>query len=529
MNRTTKRGVLVAGGLGAVAAVVAGVVVLLPGGGSSATSGPGTTTGAAGPAPGPVAQEFVGALAAGDPARAAAATDAAATAGPAITRTLQGMKDARFSARLGATPPIGDDTTTVTIDADVTWTLPGGVPLKHTTGVGLHRAGDRWQVRWSPTLLHPQLAEGQALAYEATSGDGALLDRDGKPVGPGFAPVVLGSVNREVGSLSGTPGWQVAVVDAAGAPVTVVREQKAVAKQKLTLTLDPAAQHAAQAAVDRVALPAVVVALAPSNGELLAVAQNQAADQQGPIALQNLFEPGSTFKIVTAAAALTGGIATADTPVECPGKETIGPRQIVNDGQFDLGTVPLHRAFAASCNTSFSRLAAGLPADALPRAAAMFGLGADYTVAGITTNTAKVPPSETVTQRVEAGIGQGTMQVTPFGMALAAATVARGSTPTPQLIREIPTTGGGGAPLPGGVATALRSMMGEVVTSGTATALAGLGGVRGKTGTAQHGDGTRSHGWFVGYRGDVAFAVMVVDAGTSKAAVDTTAAFLRGL
>ncbi|MBB5956758.1 hypothetical protein FHS29_003351 [Saccharothrix tamanrassetensis] len=515
--------------MGAVAAIVAGVVVLMPAGGTSAggtSASPKPTTR---PAPGPVAQEFVSALTAGDPARAAAATDAAAAAGPALTKTLQGMKGVYFTARLGAAPPVDDGMNAVTLNADVTWTLPGGTPFKYATSVEVHRAGDKWQVHWTPALLHPKLAEGQTLAYSTTSGDGALLDRNGAPVTPGFAPVVVQSVNKEVGSLAGTPGWQVAAVDAAGTPVTVLEEKKSAAKQKLTLTLDPATQSAAQAAVDQVGLPAVIVALAPSNGEILAVAQNPAADQSGPIALQNLYEPGSTFKIVTAAAALTGGIATSDTPVECPGRKTIGPRQITNDGRFDLGTVPLHTAFAASCNTSFSQLAADLPANALPKAAAMFGLGADYTVAGLTTNTGKVPPSETITQRVEAGIGQGTMQATPFGMALAAATVAKGSTPTPQLIREIPTTGGGSTPLPGGVASALRSMMSEVVTGGTARELAGLGGVRGKTGTAQHGDGTQSHGWFIGYRGDLAFAVMVVNAGTSKVAVGATAAFLGAL
>jgi len=526
MNRTTKRWVLAGGGTAAVAVVVAGVVVLTPAGGSPTGA---TTTTAAGPGPGAVAQRFFDALQVGDPAGAAAVTDAAATAQPALARALQGMRGAKLGARVGSAPAFDAATTTVPIAVDVTWTLPGDVPFEYATSVQAQRAGDRWQLRWQPAALHPRLAEGQSLAYSATPGTGALLDRHGAPVPPGFAPVVARSVAAEVGDLTGTPGWQVTAVDAAGAPVTVLAEKKAVVEETRTLTLDPATQGAAQAAVDGVGLPAVIVALAPSNGEILAVAQNAGADRQGPIALSNYFEPGSTFKVVTAAAALTGGGVGAGTVVECPGKQTIGPRTIVNDEQFDLGPVPLHRAFAASCNTSFSRLAADLPADALPRAASMFGLGADYAVAGITTNTGKVPPAATVTERVEAGIGQGTVQATPFGMALVAATVARGSTPTPQLIREIPTTGGGGAPLPGPVAAALRSMMGEVVTGGTARELAGLGGVRGKTGTAQHGDGTRSHGWFVGYRGDLAFAVLVVDAGTSKVAVGATAAFLGAL
>ncbi len=522
MNRGTRRWVLAGGGAVAVAVIVAGAVVLWPKDDKTATTLPTVR-----PLPGPVAQEFVAGLVAGNAAKAAATTDGAGPAETAITKSLQGMKGATYSARLGATPPVNDDTKTLTVTADVTWTLPGGVPFKYAVSVELRRTEDKWQVHWAPTTLHPNLAEGQSLAYSTTSGDGALLDRNGAPVPAGFAPIVLGSVKKAVGSLTGTPGWQVAIVDAAGVPVAVPAEKKAVAKEKLTLTLDPATQTAAQASVDQVTLPAVLVALQPSNGEILAVAQNPAASQLGPIALQNWYEPGSTFKIVTAAAALTVGAASPDTPVECPGKKTIGTRQIVNDGQFDLGTVPLHQAFAASCNTSFSQLSADLPADALPQAAAMFGLGEDYEIEGITTNTGKVPPSDTVPKRVEAGIGQGQMQATPFGMALAAATVANGSVPTPILIRELPTKGGSGRVLPGGVASALRSMMREVVLpGGTASELAPFGDVRGKTGTAQHGDGTKSHGWFVGYRGDLAFAVMVVDADTSKVAVAATATFL---
>ncbi|MEV0681502.1 penicillin-binding transpeptidase domain-containing protein [Actinosynnema sp. NPDC050436] len=524
MNRTGKRWILAGGSLAAVAVVVAGVVVLWPSDGRSASAPPTVR-----PLPAPVAQQFVAALMAGDAAQAAAATDGAAAAQPAIEKMLQGMKGVVYGGRVGASPAIGDADRTATITVDVTWTLPDSTPLKYAVPVELRRADTRWQVHWTPALLHPNLVEGQSLAYTTTSGDGALLDRDGTPVPPGFAPVVVSSVTQQLGGTTGEQGWQVAVVDAAGTPVAVLAEKKAKARQKLTLTLDPSTQNAAQTAVDQVPLPAVIVALAPSNGEILAVAQNAGASAGGPISLQNYYEPGSTFKIVTATAALMSGNVTADSPVERPGKATIGPRQIVNDDQFDLGTVPVHRAFAASCNTSFSRLAADLPADALPRAASLFGLGEDYAVAGLTTNTGKIPPSETVTQRVEAGIGQGTMQTTPFGMALAAATVANGSTPTPQLIREIPTQGGQGRALPGGVASALRSMMGEVVTGGTATALAGLGGVRGKTGTAQHGDGSMSHGWFVGYRGDLAFAVLVVDAGTSKVAVGATATFLGAL
>ncbi|KOX21645.1 hypothetical protein ADK67_26350 [Saccharothrix sp. NRRL B-16348] len=511
------------GGAAAVTVIVAGVLVLWPGDDPVAEKKPDRV------APGVVAQRFFTALASGQAGQAAALTDAADAAGAVIARTQQGMPGATFHAQLGRLPQVTDDATTTEVDADVTWTLPGGVPLKHAAKLGLRLADDQWRVRWSPAVLHPQLAEGQSLAYTTTSADGALVDRTGQPVPPGFAPVVLDSVRQAVGALNGTPGWQVSVVDQAGVAVAVLQEQKAQAAKSVTVTLDPKTQAAAQVAVDQVGgQAAMLVALQPSTGEILAVAQN-AATGNDPLALYGHYEPGSTFKVVTATAALTGGLATADTPVACPGKATIGTRQITNDDSFELGTVPLHRAFAASCNTSFSQLAADMPATALPQAAAYFGLTSDFTVAGITTNTGKIPPAESVPARVEAGIGQGEMQATPFGMALVAATVANGRTPVPQLIREIPTEGQAPAALPGGVANALRSMMGEVVTGGTARELAGYGGVRGKTGTAQFGDGTQSHGWFIGYRGDLAFAVLVVNGGSSKVAVAATGTFLGGL
>ena len=72
-------------------------------------------------------------------------------------------------------------------------------------------------------------------------------------------------------------------------------------------------------------------------------------------------------------------------------------------------------------------------------------------------------------------------------------------------------------------------MMREVVEYGTAPQLKPYGDVRGKTGTAQFGDGVHSHGWFMGYRGDVAFATLVLSGETSTPAVDVAVRFLRAV
>ena len=94
-------------------------------------------------------------------------------------------------------------------------------------------------------------------------------------------------------------------------------------------------------------------------------------------------------------------------------------------------------------------------------------------------------------------------------MALAAATVARGATVVPQLIHGRPTEVLAAATPPDPAALdQLRPMMRAVVTDGTAKLLGRRGEVFGKTGTAEYTDDGRAHGWFVGYRGDLAFAVL---------------------
>jgi len=149
----------------------------------------------------------------------------------------------------------------------------------------------------------------------------------------------------------------------------------------------------------------------------------------------------------------------------------------------------------------------------------------------MSTVTGRVPATGDRVKRAEDGFGQGDVVASPFGLALVAATVANGATPTPTLIRGAAATVVTNPPpaVPQPVLAGVRQMMREVVTAGTATAVSGLGAVYGKTGEAQFGDGTRSHAWFVGYRGDLAFATLVVDGASSSNAVAVTKQFLATL
>ena len=342
------------------------------------------------------------------------------------------------------------------------------------------------------------------------------------PTDPSFAPAVVDQVRKAVvNDLDGAAGWRVVSVNQNGVDTDVLNEVQPAPAPSITLTLDRAVQTAAQHAVDGQGRKAMMVIIRPSTGDILAVAQNAAADVDGPTATMGLYPPGSTFKIITAGAAIDHDMATPDTPVACPGTIEIGHRTIPNYDKFDLGVVPMSRAFADSCNTTFAELASRMKPRDLNQAAAKFGIGPDYTVDGISTVSGSVPPTVDLTERTEDGFGQGKVLASPFGMAIAAATVDAGQAPVPRLILGRQTEISGDRPgVSPEVLAGLREMMQMVVTSGTAKELRGHGDVRGKTGEAEFEGG--SHAWFAGYRGDMAFAALIVGGGSSEYAVRMT-------
>ncbi|MEU0884236.1 penicillin-binding transpeptidase domain-containing protein [Lentzea sp. NPDC005914] len=488
---------------------------------SSTTSAPPSERPADRPAD--VAQSFVNVVFSSDATLAANMTDASDAATTAIRATKTGMGTSAYQARLAATTPPTADATTAEVAASVTWTLPNTSLLKYDIKIPLQKSGNRWQVHWAPTIIHPQLTEGASLTYRAALADGALLGRDGKPLVAGTIPDgIYKAITGQVGDVKGTDGWEVGITT--GGTFTALDGKKPVSGEKITVTIDPARQAAAQKAVDALSQGAAIVAVDPSTTEILAVAQNKALSGTNPFI--GRYAPGSTMKIVTAAAAMEAGLVNADTTLPCPAEATVGTRHVKN-ADFGRDSTPFHTAFALSCNTTFAQLGHQLSPDALPAMAKRFGLGADWTITGVETNTGKVPPASG-DQQVENSFGQGNVVASPFGMALVAATAASGRTPTPTLLRGKPATPNDvGAAPPRAAIPALQSMMREVVTSGTAKQLAGFSTLRGKTGTAEAGGGS-AHGWFVGYTGNVAFAVFVENAGSSQSALTATAAFLNG-
>ncbi|WP_181771016.1 penicillin-binding transpeptidase domain-containing protein [Amycolatopsis pittospori] len=532
MSPARKRGILIGAALAVVAIVVAAVVLLAREDTAPAATGPGESGETAQESPAKVATRFLRQFDAGD--LNTAPVDDPPGASVALAEARGALKPASVKTTLGEVPTTNGDATTTSATFHASWTLAANSVWTYEGKLELVRNAGKWVVHWAPSVIHPKLEAGQKLSVAPVSAKPVVADRDGKALvggdAAGVAPMLqsaLSTVASEQGGSGSPAGVTVSRLDASGKPVETLFGKAQDTDKPLVSTLSVASQSAAQKAVDGFQGPAIIVAM-KTSGDLLAVAQNSAAGSQ-PKALSGLYAPGSAFKIATATAALQQGGVSVDSQVACPGSEQIGTRTLKNDNGFDLGTVSLKTAFAASCNTTFGRLAGQLPKDGLAKAANQFGLNADFEIPGLSTETGKVEPSSSGDEQVEAGIGQGKVQVSPLGAALMAATVAAGKPVVPKLWQGLETKVNAGyqAP-PAGVLNQVRAMMREVCTTGTAKALKSSGNVFGKTGTAQFGSGVDANGWFVGYRGDVAFAVMLEGSNDSKPAVQLAAKFLAG-
>ncbi|GAB3590678.1 penicillin-binding transpeptidase domain-containing protein [Corynebacterium faecale] len=371
---------------------------------------------------------------------------------------------------------------------------------------------------------------GERLSQELAGVPGLIFNDEAAMVAtdPGFSPDIVSRVARIVDEeLDGSNGWRVSIVTANGAIIDDVIYNAPELAPSVRISLDHDVQRAAQEAVDlREEMKAMVVAMRPSTGEILAVAQTREADKDGDIALMGLYPPGSTFKIITAAAGIQNQGLTPGTTVPCPGTMNIFGRVVTNYNGFSLGNTSLDRAFASSCNTTFADMSNRLAPGELQDVAKQFGLGIDYKIPGLDTITGSVPEGETSLDRTEAGYGQGLDLASPFGMALVSATAAAGRTPTPVLISGHETTASEDVPDPDpAMITQLQGMMASVVNTGTGRGMQQTGGqVYAKTGEAEINEG--SHAWFTGYReDDIAFATLVVMGGGSEVATAVTDRF----
>lgn len=324
-------------------------------------------------------------------------------------------------------------------------------------------------------------------------------------------------------------------------------------------TLDAAAQKAAYEGLKRQGGKGAVVAIEPSTGKILSLAsypsydpskiagdgasdakawknlqkKNNDDDPMLNRALREVYPPGSTFKVVTAAAALEHGLYTepdakTDTPLPwiMPGTTT----PLRNEGNIPCEDASLRIALRYSCNTVFGKIGADLGNDKMLETAKKFGFTEEQ-FTPIRSSASVFSGDMNDSQTALSSIGQFNTAATPLQMAMVASAVANnGTLMKPYMVDELQAPNVDtiektepeemSKPLSADNAQVLQSMMETVVSEGTGTN-ARIPGVTvgGKTGTAQHGveNSKNPYAWFISYAklddgsSPVAVAVVIED------------------
>jgi hypothetical protein len=430
--------------------------------------------------------------------------------------------------------------------------------------LSLVKQNRHWWVRWSPAAIYPGLRAGERFVLSAEwPARGQVLAADGTVLSSSAAVAKSGSISLLTGNVVAATAAQAKALGApyqkgdligqggieqayqsllAGRPALIIRIEGPGTKVDATAVRFPATpgkpvqtsivmrdQLAAAHAVAGAATskPVDMVVLQPSTGRVLAVIERPGGFDR---ALQGIFPPGSTFKIVTASALTKKGLRPSTT-VQCPPTVTIGGRTFHNFDNERLGATSLLNAFAVSCNTTFAMLASRhLTGSALGSVAEEFGFNAKPSL-GIPAVLGKFSTPHQPVDLAADAFGQGTDLVNPLSQAAEAAAIQNGTWRPPELVTSpAPPQSAQPRKLSSALLNALRPMMRAVVTSGTAAGVGLPAGVYGKTGTAEFGSGRNppSHAWFIGYRGNLAFAVLVEGGGVgADASAPIANAFLR--
>jgi cell division protein FtsI/penicillin-binding protein 2 len=259
---------------------------------------------------------------------------------------------------------------------------------------------------------------------------------------------------------------------------------------------------------------AAAVAVQASTGRILTVAEHAVPGTPRVNALAGRYRPGPAFTIVSTAALLASGLSV-NTQVPCHSANDVGGRTFTNvPPEPELGSQPaFEEDFAHACGTAFSGLSWRLNGRDLMAAASGFGLGAPWRLPLPSFSGSMRAPSGVA--EVAAGtIGEDGVQVSPLTMALIAGQVASGTRHAPSLIAGpagAETVKAGDPPFSTANLATLRSLMRATVSRGAARD-ANLAGqpVHGQVGTVAVRTGKNPvwASWFVGYRGDVAIAVL---------------------
>ena len=415
------------------------------------------------------------------------------------------------------------------------------------------------------------LVAGKAVAESVKSKDKYKFQRT-YPKGKQYAQLT-GFFSRDWG-LGGVEATQNSLLSGNSSSLFLKRVVDLVDNQdpkggSVELTINPAAQQAAYDGLHKLGdnIRGAVVAIQPSTGRILAMVSSPTYDpnrlathdfgavggvktklegkKPSPLdnaAIETVLPPGSTFKLVTAAAALDSGRyhpnsmvfggASLDLPQTTKNLPNENGRGCGGD------KITLTQALMVSCNTAFGSLAMKIGADKIHSTATKFGFGQRYfdDLDDALTRQAisRFPDNPDEPQTALSGIGQFEVAATPLQMAMVAAGIANnGTVMTPYLVEESRSPDldvldkKTPEPLPdqpamsSSAARELRRMMVAVVDNGTGTT-AQIPGIEvgGKTGTAQSAADRPPYAWFVSMapaeNAKVAVAVLIQDAGVAR-------------
>jgi peptidoglycan glycosyltransferase len=310
----------------------------------------------------------------------------------------------------------------------------------------------------------------------------------------------------------------------------------------IVTNIDPAAQRVALADLEAAGFGAVV-AIEPSSGRVRVLASNPPYDPNrvpehlsalnrdltSPLldrATQGQYPPGSTFKVVTAAAGLDSGTITPETTIDAPGELDVQGQPLQNDFTEDFGPIALDTALTSSVNTWFAQLGEQVGEETLFEYMDAFGFGSTPAIdlpsdqvykSGVFDEGELLGPSDPV-DLARVAIGQERLAVTPLQMAEVAAAIANGgSLMKPQIWSRVVDPDGRvvkrldpsqySRPVDEQTASELTTAMEGVVSEGTGTnaAIPGVS-VAGKTGTAETpfnetcgGGSEENQAWFIGF------------------------------
>jgi penicillin-binding protein A len=313
--------------------------------------------------------------------------------------------------------------------------------------------------------------------------------------------------------------------------------------EQIVTSLDPQAQEIAMHGLEAVGHGAVV-AIEPSTGAVKVMASNPGYNPNRipedlsklnlekintPLlnrATQGQYPPGSTFKVVTAAAGLEYGVITPETTINAPGVITDEGHELHNDGDEEFGEIPLDTALTNSVNTWFGQLGQKVGQDKLFTMMEKFGFNSTPPIdlpeeevykSGVFENGELLGKNDPV-DLARLAIGQERLLMTPLQDAMVASAVAnKGKLMKPQIWNRVVNVDGSvtkrmspavySEPVSPKTAEELTTAMEGVVSEGTGTnaAIPGVQ-VAGKTGTAETpynkacGGGTdENQGWFIGF------------------------------